>query len=48
MAGSDLQTKLVCVECGQESDGGACNWRAFLTDDEQEPAEVAIYCEFDA
>lgn len=39
MAGADLQTKLVCVECGVRDDGER-GWRAYLTVDD----EVATYC----
>lgn len=45
-----LGSRLVCVECGGTSEGGARGWRALLTVDD----EVATYCpdcaarEFDA
>ena len=38
MAGSDVQTKLVCVECGKEAEGDARGWRMYLTvNDEPAP-----------
>lgn len=40
MAGSDVQIKLVCVECRKEADGRAPGWRLHLTVDD----EVAMYC----
>jgi hypothetical protein len=27
---NDLETALVCVECGKESEGGARDWRGLL------------------
>lgn len=35
---------LSCAECPAVSDETARGWRGFLTDDEYEPAEVAILC----
>ena len=35
---------LVCLECGAEAEERAAGWRAYLTDDEDEPAEVGVYC----
>ena len=35
---------LFCVECSAVSDEFERGWRGFLTDDEFEPAEVAILC----
>lgn len=40
MAGSDLQTKLVCVECRKEAEGHARGWRMYLTVDD----ETVPYC----
>jgi hypothetical protein len=41
VAGSDLESRLVCVECGMEAEADARGWRMFLTvDDEPVP-----YCE---
>ena len=37
---NDLETVLVCAECGKESEGGAHGWRALLTVDD----ELATYC----
>jgi hypothetical protein len=42
---SGLELVLECIECGEISEGSARGWRAFLTDAEEEPAEVAVYCE---
>ena len=36
----DLETVLVCAECGKESEGGARCWRPLLTVDD----ELATYC----
>jgi hypothetical protein len=35
---------LFCVECSAATDVYVRGWRGFLTDDEFEPAEVAILC----
>jgi hypothetical protein len=43
VAGPSLAEILVCVECGNESEGSARDWRALLTDGEFEPEEVATY-----
>ena len=40
MAGSDVRTKRVCVECRKEAERGARGWRMYLTIDD----EVAVYC----
>lgn len=32
-----------CQECGKATDT-ATGWRAYLTDDEQEPTYIAVYC----
>jgi len=43
MAGSDLQTKLVCVECGEVAKGEAVGWRMYLTVDD-EPVPYCDWC----
>lgn len=35
---------LVCVECGREQHPEEQGWRSHVTTDEEEPAEVIIYC----
>ena len=35
---------LFCVECSAVTNECVRGWRGFLTDDEYEPAEVAILC----
>ena len=36
---------LRCVECGRvQTAAGARGWRAYLTTDEDEPAEAVVYC----
>jgi hypothetical protein len=34
----------VCVECGRKQAADERAWRAYLTDDEDEPAEAVLYC----
>jgi hypothetical protein len=36
--------RLTCVECGREQDDGGRGWRAYLTVDEDEPAEAVVFC----
>lgn len=36
--------RLECVECGRVSRENERGWQAYLTDDEDEPAEVVVYC----
>ena len=36
--------ELRCVECGREKVAGERGWRAYLTTDEDEPAEAVVYC----
>jgi hypothetical protein len=36
--------RLQCVECGRVSRENERGWRAYLTTDEDEPAEVVLYC----
>jgi DNA-directed RNA polymerase subunit RPC12/RpoP len=33
-----------CVECGREKSAGERGWKAYLTADEEEPAEAVVYC----
>jgi hypothetical protein len=40
----DRAERLACVECGREQAGGERGWRAYLTTDEDEPAEALVYC----
>jgi hypothetical protein len=35
--------ELVCVECGRVSRGDGRGWRAYLTEDENEPAVAVAY-----
>jgi hypothetical protein len=35
---------LTCVECGREQPAGEVGWRAYLTVDDDEPAEAVVYC----
>jgi DNA-directed RNA polymerase subunit RPC12/RpoP len=35
---------LVCKECGREWRTDERGWRAYLTTDEDEPAEAIVYC----
>jgi hypothetical protein len=36
--------RLQCVECGRVSREGERGWTAHLTVDEDDPAEVVVYC----
>jgi hypothetical protein len=51
---SDVEGRLVCVECGVESDEDARSWRTYLTLEADGSAEAWSYCprraqaEFDA
>jgi hypothetical protein len=40
----DQAEQLTCVECGREQLAGESGWRAYLTTDEDEPAETVVYC----
>jgi hypothetical protein len=40
----DQAERLICVECGREQGAGERGWRAYLTVDEEEPAEAIVYC----
>jgi hypothetical protein len=35
---------LTCAECGRQKTEGERGWRAYLTTDEDEPAEAIVYC----
>lgn len=35
---------VTCVECGREQAVNERGWRAYLTVDEEEPAEAVVYC----
>jgi DNA-directed RNA polymerase subunit RPC12/RpoP len=35
---------LRCAECGREQTAGELGWKAYLTTDEDEPAEASVYC----
>jgi hypothetical protein len=36
------ERKLCCVECGREQTAGELGWKAYLTVDEDEPAEAIV------
>ena len=40
----DCAEHLTCVECGRVQPGGARGWKAYLTTDEDDPAEAVVYC----
>ena len=40
----DLTERLTCVDCGREQAVDERGWRAYLTDDEDEPAEAVVHC----
>jgi hypothetical protein len=40
----DRVERLTCVECGREQAADQCGWKAYLTTDEDEPAEAVVYC----
>jgi hypothetical protein len=35
---------LTCVECAREQAASERGWRAYLTVDEDDPAEAIVYC----
>jgi ribosomal protein L44E len=39
-----LTSQLECVECGRVADRFERGWRAYFTDEELEPRELATYC----
>jgi len=39
-----MRQRLTCVECGRERAAGEQGWKAYLTVDEDEPAEAIVYC----
>jgi len=36
--------RILCVECSREPLEGLRGWRAYLTTDEDEPADTVVYC----
>jgi hypothetical protein len=38
------EATLTCVECGRVQPAGERGWRAYLTTDEDDPAEAVVYC----
>lgn len=40
----DHAENLSCVECGREQAVDERGWRAYVTNDEDEPAEAIVYC----
>jgi hypothetical protein len=40
----NAEKPLTCVECGREQGISEPGWRAYLTTDEEEPAEAIVYC----
>jgi hypothetical protein len=40
----DLAESLTCIECGREQAVDERGWKAYLTVDEDEPAEAIVYC----
>ena len=39
-----IREALECVECGRKQRAGEPGWKAYLTTDEDEPAEAVVYC----
>jgi hypothetical protein len=39
-----VRQRLTRVECGHEQAAGERGWKAYLTTDEEEPAEAVVYC----
>jgi ribosomal protein L44E len=44
MSEKPVRSRLKCVECGRQQADGKRGWRAYLTTDEEEPAEAVVYC----
>jgi hypothetical protein len=40
----DLAERPTCAQCSREQAGGERGWKAYLTTDENEPAEALVYC----
>jgi hypothetical protein len=40
----DLAERPTCAECSREQSAGERGWKAYLTTDEDEPAEALVYC----
>jgi hypothetical protein len=41
--GALCANRLHCVECGREQSADGRGWKAYLTADEDEPAEAVVY-----
>jgi hypothetical protein len=39
-----VRQHLTCEECGREQPACESGWKAYLTTDEDEPAEAVVYC----
>jgi hypothetical protein len=39
-----VEERLACVECERKQAAGERGWHAYLTTDEDEPAEAVVYC----
>jgi hypothetical protein len=39
-----MPAELVCVECGRVQRAGERGWKAYLTVEDDEPAESIVYC----
>lgn len=39
-----MRQRLTCEECGRERAASERGWQAYLATDEDEPAEVVVYC----
>ena len=39
-----MRQRLTCEECGREQAASERGWQAYLATDEDEPAEVVVYC----
>jgi hypothetical protein len=41
-----MLAELVCVESGRKQPADERGWKAYLTVDEDEPAEAVVYCPY--
>jgi hypothetical protein len=41
---ADHAEGLACIECGRKQASDERGWKAYLTTDEDEPAEAIVYC----
>jgi hypothetical protein len=41
---AEATSPLVCAECGREQRKDERGWRAYLTDDSDEPIEAVVFC----